>query len=1848
MLTSKKSALAAMLCLFLIASCGDKKSSINQLNQKADEDFTEYISTYTSGKVSTRSAITIQLASPYEGQMKDPSGLFQFNPSISGEGRWVTNRVIEFQPKGPLKQGVVYNGKLNLAGLMQVDDKYKTFAFGFETIAQNFDVEIERIASDASDAMRKQVIEGQFFTADYADSAQVVKASNFIQVGSDLKVVWEIDRVNGTAHRFKVSGVERKETASEVEIKVNGAALGADRNANSVVPVAALGDFEVLETKVVKSGDPYVQVSFSDPLKPDQDLNGLITVEGESNIRFNIEGNNVKAYVSANNAGVKLLNVYPGIRNLLDFKMKNGFEGSVTFEQIKPQVKLVGKGTILPSTDGLIFPFEAVNLSAVDVTVIKIFEKNVFQFLQVNNMNGDEQLRRVGRPVIQKKINLNESGVFDLGKWNRFTLDLAEMMNTEPGAIYQVRIGFKKAYSLYGCGAPLEEKPLTGQIDEDNWAEFDAGDNGEYDSYYNYNYGRGYNWEERENPCSDSYYAGRQRTVSRNVLASDLGLIVKLGNDRKLTAFVTDLKTTNPISGVQVDIYDFQEDVVASLTSDGQGKIETDLDRKPFLLIARRGAETGYLKLQDGLSLSMTNFNTAGIRVERGLKGFMYGERGVWRPGDDIFLNFILEDKDNNLPEDHPVVFELIDPSGNTKQRMVSNKSVDGFYDFTTKTLDTDPTGNWTAKVTVGGSEFTKRIKIETVKPNRLKINLDFGVERILAGTSSLKGNLNVKWLTGAPARSLKADFDLSLYPTKTTFPDFPKYSFDDKAKNFYKEPTRIFSGKIDETGHADVDIKLSTEANAPGALMATFSGKVYEPGGDFSIDQFSIPYYPYTSFVGIQTPEADRRGQLVTEKDQRINIVSVDANGKPVDRKNLQFEVYKLEWRWWWDSGDDYLANYVGNTYNRPFSTQQVSTVNGKASVTVNIPNRDWGRYYIRVIDPLSKHSAGSITYFDWPGWAEDSNRPGGASLLSFSTDKESYNIGEKVKINIPSKAKGRALVSIENGTKVVASYWVETGNGKTDFEFETTEDMVPNAYVNTTLLQPHAQTKNDLPIRLYGVVPINVANPNTKLNPELTIADVLEPESEVNLKVTEKNGRAMTYTIAVVDEGLLDITRFATPDPWNDFYARQALGVKTWDLYDDVTGAFNGELTRLLALGGDGTNAKPENAKANRFKPVVKHLGPFKLEAGKTANHKFSMPNYVGSVRTMVIAGKDGAYGKTEKATPVRKPLMVLGTLPRVLGPGEKVKLPVSVFALEPSVKDVKVTIKGNDKIAVDGVATKQLAFNQIGDQIIDFELLVSETLGVGKVQIIAESGKERATYEVEIDVRSPNPPATDVIAKAIQAGETWDQSFDQVGMAGTNTAQLELSVIPPINLGRRLNYLIGYPHGCIEQTTSSVFPQLFLSDIMDLSTERKSRIENNIKAAIDRITKFQTSEGGFAYWPGQSDDNDWGTNYAGHFLLEAKDKGYNIPSNLFRKWKAYQSKRARSWARNGDYDDDLVQAYGLYTLALAQSPELGAMNRLREDNALSLEAKWRLAAAYAVSGKASVAKELIATAPKTSARKSNYYYYGSQTRDNAMILETLGLLKMQNEGLNLLRDIAENLSEDRWLSTQTTAYALLSVIKFSGVGQTSKGLEANYTLNSGKSEELGTAKPLKLIEIPVEGAKAGKVKVSNNGEGILFARIIKTGQPLAGEEAAASSGLQVTVSYTDREGGRIDPRNLSQGTDFFAEVSVFNPGTKGVYKDLALSQVFPSGWEILNDRLNEIPGATTVNNFGYQDIRDDRVYTYFDLKPNERKVFRLALNATYSGKFYLPSVNVEAMYDNTVNARTPGQWVVVERVN
>jgi uncharacterized protein YfaS (alpha-2-macroglobulin family) len=860
---------------------------------------------------------------------------------------------------------------------------------------------------------------------------------------------------------------------------------------------------------------------------------------------------------------------------------------------------------------------------------------------------------------------------------------------------------------------------------------------------------------------------------------------------------------------------------------------------------------------------------------------------------------------------------------------------------------------------------------------------------------------------------------------------------------------------------------------------------------------------------------------------------------------------------------------------------------------------------------------------------------------MLSFSSDKPVYNIGEKANLMIPGGEAGRALISIENGTQVLESYWLETKKGDNPFSFEIKEEMTPNIFVSVSLLQPHAQTANDLPIRMYGVIPIQVENPATHLEPVLSMPDVLEPGQRVTINVSEKNKRNMTYTIAMVDEGLLDLTRFKTPDPWSRFYAREALGVKTWDLYDQVMGSFGGRIERLLAVGGDGTLAsKEDDAKANRFKPVVKFLGPFTLTGGSD-EHTFVMPAYIGSVKTMIVAGYEGAYGKAEKATPVRKPLMVLATLPRVLGSEEKVKLPITLFTMDKNIKNVKIDVKVSGPVALPQASSQTVAMNS-DDATVDFDLNVKSETGIAKIEVTATSGSFKATDVIEIEIRNPNPPITKVLEALLEPGKSWNTPIEQIGLPGSNTAMLEVSSLPPINLNQRMKYLLQYPYGCIEQTTSSVFPQLYLESVKELNEGERQVIQRNVKAGIERLKSFLLRDGGFSYWPGSQDPDSWGTTYAGHFLLEAESKGYFIPNDLLKRWKKFQKNRAQSWRKHQEqYSSELIQAYRLYTLALAGEAELGAMNRLREQENLPATAAWMLAAAYAKAGQTEAAKALVNNKTTTvKPYQEMSYSYGSDWRDKAIILETLLLLEDRGRAFEVLKDLSTALSNaNYWMSTQTIAWCLKSVGAFAAREQKGE-MKFTYTVN-GKETTASTGLTIAQVALPAGG---GSLKVVSASKGVLFARLILEGVPARGAEEAAESNLLMTVSYLDIDGNPIDPTRLEQGKEFVASVSITNPGLRGGYRNLALNQIFPSGWEINNLRLDGAENRLSGDTPTYQDIRDDRVYTYFDINPNQRKTFRVLLTASYAGSYYLPAVSCEAMYDRTIYNRTKGQVVEV----
>ncbi len=1816
---------------FLTQSC--RKSA-----EDFDSDYSQYrnyITSFTSGMISANGDIQVGLfySKPeWKANEELDNAIFSLSPSVKGKVLILPGNMIVFRPSNPLEQDKEYQVTFHLSKIMDnVPKELQDFKFTVKTLKQDFVVNILDLQSYNKDL---QFLNAEVKAADNMTLATAKKLVSAQQNGKALPIKF-LEPSSVSNFPFVIDKIERLATDSKVILSYDGTSIGIDQKGSKELSIPAKNKFEIVNVRIGDEDNQSLFINFSEPIKKDQNFSGLVAVETAQNLRYATDGNVLKVFFDEPLDGDLLVEVFQGIESIYGNKMSKSYAARVTFEQIKPAVKFAKSGTILPSSSNLKLNFQAVNLSKVDVRVYRIFENNVLQFLQENELNGNYSLRKVALPIAKKTLDLTTNKMANYKKWNYYSIDLSTLIKPQPGAIYRVEMTIKKSYSLYTCDA-AESKTVEEEVQDEEPEDFSK-----YTDDYDY-YGYDYDWDQKDNPCNGSYYSDNK--IATNVLASDLGVIAKRGENNSYFFAVNNIITAAPIKGATVELFNLQKQSLVSYTTDGNGTVSFTLDKKAFFAVVKKDANTTYIKLDDGNSQSISNFDVDGEALQKGLKGFVYGERGVWRPGDEIFLSFILNDKAAKLPATHPIKLRLSDPNGKIVYEAIQKYSDLNHYKFSFKTNPNAITGNYEAVVSVGGARFYKSIKIETIKPNRLKIKNSFANKTIF-GSRKNTAAVDVMWLHGAIARDLKVEMQAKFSTQTTTFKSYPKFVFDDPSRSFSTEEVNIFSGKTDANGHIDVSMQPSLKSQAPGMLKAAFITKAYENGGDFSTDVVTATYSPFSTYVGLKSPEPNKYGMLETGQNNTFEVVSVDDNGKPKAVSNLEVRIYKVEWRWWWDASNDDLSNYSASSSNTPYFSQMLSTdAKGKARFQFKAEENDWGRYLVRVSDPSGGHATGTTVMIDWPSWSGKTRNDAGpdAKMLVFTSDKTRYSVGESALISFPSSAGSRALISLENGSQVLQTLWAETTKGETQVKIPMTSKMAPNIFVHITLLQPHASTVNDSPIRLYGIIPIEVIDKNTVLEPQVSMPEVLRPEKKTVIKISEKTGKAMTYTIAIVDEGLLDLTRFKTPDAWQRFYSREALGVKTWDIYDEVIGAYGGKVNQIFSIGGDADLGGSGAKKANRFKPVVIYLGPFSIAAGQTKSHEIQLPKYVGSVRTMVVAANaaNSAYGSVEKTTPVRSPLMILASLPRKVSPGEKVTLPVTVFAMEKHVKNVSLQLKTNKGFRTIGSSNQSLSFPTPDEKIAYFELEAADFIGIGKVTVVATSGKEKASFDVEIDVLNPNPVTQDFKELILEPNASGTINWDAFGITGSNRAKLEVSSFPSIDFNKRLDFLIQYPHGCVEQTTSGVFPQLYLADIADIDDARKQRIQKNVTAGIQKLSQFQLANGGFSYWPGEQTADDWGSSYVGHFLIEAEKKGYALPGNIKKDWIGYQSKMAKQWRFTAEYHNDLAQAYRLYTLALVGSPELSAMNRLRETSGISNESKLRLAATYAIVGQKSVGLALYNQSQiDESPDRYRYYYYGSADRNRAMALETLLLIGKKGEAFKMATTIAKSMSSSEWMSTQTSAYCLYAMSKFAKQNGTG-GIDVTYS-DKGKNQNLKTAKTFADRSLQVSGS-GNSVTVKNNRNATLYVKVITSGILPIGQEQTAQRGLTTGIVFKDRKGNPINVSTLSQATEFVAEVTIRNAKNESV-QNVALTQIIPSGWEIVNTRFTEF-GSFADNKVDFTDIRDDRTNLYFSIGANETKTFRILLNASYLGRYYLPGVQAEAMYDNSFFARTSGQWVDV----
>ena len=1843
-----------VLIAILVSSCGKtekppvklalkKPKDLSEVIVPIDKGFSEYITGYTSGIISVNSPIEIRFTPEFaaKANKKTPSGLLMFEPVIRGKAEWTDDVTLKFRPAKTLDPGTVYSGKLNLDRLTEVKESLKTFPIRFQTLKKDFIVTTG--ALESSEEGDKYSLHGQITASDYIASEEVEAYLQAKLGRKKMTVMW--DHSDGLIHKFSVLDIYRSDRSQKLELSWDGTQAKVKQKGTALVNIPPSGEFSVIDLIVDQGENQKIDIIFSDPVDASQETEGLIWLSPANKMSVNINSNIVSIFPTSRPEGKTELNIETSLKNKKGSPLASPFRTQLDFTPLLPAIELTGNGVILPASQNLIFPFKAANLNAVDLKIVRIFENNLPYFLQENEINTGYSVKRFGRPLYSGKVDLvNPSGKNSAG-WNLYTVDLSEYIDVEPGILYRVELSMRPSYSLYSCSDSEDMKKFEEMLklaEETNQEFWDDPENyySESDDYIYYSFG--FNWRDRDNPCKAAYF-NPERKVTRNILASNFGIVAKRGSDNTLHVIVNDLLTALPLSEVAISVYDFQLQEIISGNTDQNGSVNLACERKPFLIIAKKDKDRNYLRINEGSSLSLSSFDVSGVQPEKGIKAFIYGERDVWRPGDSIYLSVFLKDMHNTVPPDHPVLFELINPMEQKVDNQVQKSGGKNLLVFKTATAPDAVTGDYKAQFRIGGALFTKRVRVETIKPNRLKIDLNFPGEILGGSEAASKGTMKVKWLNGATAGNLKSSVEYILRPAKTEFAKYRQYNFDDPAIQFYSETSKMFEGSVDENGDADVIFNPGDEINAPGMLNAIFTAKVAEKGGDESITQAMYKYAPYPVFVGIELPGLKgKERMLFTDKENKVNIVTVDPKGTPVNSET-EVTVYKISYRWWWESDQEDLAAYISNSSYKPVISKKIRTTDGEGSFSFNIARNEWGRYLIRVSTP-DGHSTGKIILVDWPYEYGMKGNTEGATLLAINTDKEKYSPGDEVRLSFPAPENSRIIVTLENSTSVLEEIRAVSTKGNSVVSFKARPEMAPNVYAYVTVIQPHAQTINDMPMRLYGVIPVMVEDPDTRLEPKISMPDQIRSQQKFEIKVSEANRKPMTYTVAIVDEGLLNITGFKTPDPWKYFYAREALGVQTWDLYDMVLGAFGGTLERIFAIGGDEAVIDRASSKAQRFIPVVRFLGPFTLGPGKTAAHAISLPQYTGSVRTMVIAGSDRAFGYAEKSVPVKDPLMILATVPRVVSPGEKVALPVTLFIQKEQIRSIDLIAEGNDLVTF-AEKVKTVPVSGTGEKDIDFTFTAGDRTGVAKIKLTASGAGETAVYDIALEVRSPNPPETRAELKLLKPGEKWETSFVPFGMDGSDAAVLEASLLPSVNLEKRLGYLLDYPHGCTEQITSAAFPQLWLKDLSVNDAKTAETASANIREAVTRIITRQMNNGGIALWPGNYQPDNWITSYAGHFMTEAERKGYSIPSDFKRKWISYQKRTSQEWRFDTKFRQSANdQAYRLFTLALAGEPERGAMNRLRESADIPQVSKWFLAAAFATAGRPEVAGDLLDMRNLETENEYSGYYYGSPMRDKAIILYTLSILKKEEEALPLLKAICDDLNTENWYSTQSIAWGLFSYMKFAEmVPPDNRGpAKFNLTCNGERSEQ--SVEPKKILIRNLNVKKGTNTLVAeNNSDKPLYLNLVRKGVPLVSDLSVSDKGLSMQIDYMNTEMRPVDHKNLVQGTDFMMVAKVKNTTFSRV-ENIALTQMVPSGWEIQNTRLFEANYGIRESAYDYRDIRDDRVNTYFSLNQGETKTFVLILNAAYKGEFYQPSIWCEAMYTENCYSRVPGNRVIV----
>jgi alpha-2-macroglobulin len=1339
------------------------------------------------------------------------------------------------------------------------------------------------------------------------------------------------------------------------------------------------------------------------------------------------------------------------------------------------------------------------------------------------------------------------------------------------------------------------------------------------------------------------------------LLVSDIGLITFSGNDG-LTVIANSLDSGRPMAGVKLDLLARNNELLGSAVTNAKGaaRLDPGLMRgsaglAPAVLTARQEQPGGHFAFLDltRAGFDLSDRGVAGRKSPGPLDIFTYLDRGIYRPGETVHAVSLARDGKVHAINDLPLTAIVFRPDGIEAQRIVSRSPLLGGYHTSFDLAENAMRGAWRLAIfTDPDAEpiAEKHFLVEDFLPDRMEFDLTAAAETISPGTP-VKLQVDGRYLYGAPAASLDIEGEIRLKTVREL----------DKAKGFLfgladeqeqgdavVKLERLPSTDID--GFAEFDATVATLPDTTRPLIAEFVVRMREAGGRAVERITTLPVRSPGPMIGIK---AEFEGTRVDEgSTPSFLIVALDRSGSRLDMSGLNWSLYRIERHYqWYRDGSRWryeaveIPELVGN-----------GLIDARAGEFARISHPvGWGRYRLDVESPQVSGPASSLVFE--AGWYVETSATETPDALEIALDKGSYRAGDTAILNVTAPAAGELLVTVGANT-VLETLRTGIGEGDTQVEFKVADDWGAGAYVTAALIRPGATEASRLPARALGATWLAIDPGERSLDVELDLPEAIRPNQTLEMAVRVAGlapGEEAFVTVAAVDVGILNLTRYAAPDPSGWYFGQQELGLEIRDLYGRLIDSSEGTFGRIRS-GGDAIGMT-----AHGSPPTEKLLSLFsgivRLDESGVAAISFKTPQFSGTARIMAVAWSSHSLGGSSKDITIRDPVVLNASLPKVLAPNDRADTVLEIHNTDGESGLYQLVTVTGDRMAISGLpGAVRLAAGE--RRVLAFSL---EALGPGAADIsfiISKDGSQVSAVDRSINVRPATLPVTTRIEFPLAAnsgGVRIDGGLLADSHIDGSQVSISVSRNKAIDLSALLMRLDRYPYGCAEQTTSRAMPLLYLSDLdAPPALLATADLTKRIEGAIQRVLMFQSANGGFGMWS-PSSGNLWLDAYVSDFLTRAREKGYGVPDNQMRL--AIQNLQNNlafipEIAKNAE-----AVAYSLYVLArnrMASLSDLRYYADAKLDDFRTPLARAHLGAALALYNEQERTRAVFDSALQLTADprlvEVHYRrdYYASSLRDAAAML-ALAAESPPVAALvpRILDRVEEAIRSRRYTSTQEDAWLVLAARAIEEADR-SIALTVNGAPHAGGYNGQYTGAEL-------EGQPLTVANLTGDPLAVVVTKAASPLQPLP----ASGSGFEIGRSYFRFDGSQTPLAGVHQNERFVVVLTV--TGFDANTAQLLVTDLLPGGFEVDNPHL---VGSADLTNFkwlsqvevAHTEFRDDRFVAALERENNAPRRFQLAyvVRAVTPGRYAHPAASVEDMYRPEMSARTASGFLEVLPAN